>query len=222
MNYYSENDIREIVSRVLSDAGLARKKEEGPKGQEVPVEISARHVHLTQEAVDVLFGKGYLLTKKRSLSQPGQYLAEERVKLVTAKGQLSNIAILGPVRPENQVELSLTDARILGVQAPICLSGDLEGAADVVIVGPKGVITAKRSVMIAKAHVHMTPEDADIYNVKNNERVSVKIGTERPVTLNDVIVRVRDDYALAVHIDFDEANAAQISGNVTGLLIKNG
>ena len=220
MNYYSEKDIQDIVVRVLENAGLNQKKK-GPEGQEVPVEISARHVHLTQESVDVLFGKGYLLTKKRSLSQPGQYLSEERVKLVTAKGQLSNIAILGPVRPENQVELSLTDARILGVQAPICLSGDLEGAADVVIVGPKGVITAKRSVMIAKAHVHMTPDDAKTYNVQDNERVSVKIGTERPVTLNDVIVRVRDDYALAVHIDFDEANAAQISGNVMGLLIKN-
>lgn len=222
MNYYSEDDIREIVKGVLAKASRDWNKTESPKGQEVPVEISARHVHLTQEAVDVLFGKGYLLTKKRSLSQPGQYLAEERVKLVTAKGQLSNIAILGPVRPENQVELSLTDARILGVTAPICLSGDLEGAADVVIVGPKGVITAKRSVMIAKAHVHMTPEDAKIYGVKNNDHVSVQIGTERKVTLNDVIVRVSGEYALAVHIDFDEANAAQISGNVTGLLIKNG
>ena len=100
MNYYSEDDIREIVKGVLAKASRDWNKTENPKGQEVPVEISARHVHLTQEAVDVLFGKGYILTKKRSLSQPGQYLAEERVKLVTAKGQLSNIAILGPVRPE--------------------------------------------------------------------------------------------------------------------------
>lgn len=221
MNYYSERDIRDIVTRVIADAGLVREKTRKPEGQEIPVEISARHVHLTQEAVDVLFGKGYILTKKRSLSQPGQFLAEERVKLVTAKGQLNNIAILGPVRPENQVELSLTDARVLGVKAPICLSGDLEGAADVVIVGPKGVVTAERSVMVAKAHVHMTPADADTYGVENNERVSVRIGTERPVTLNDVIVRVRDDYALAVHIDFDEANAAQLSGDAIGLLIKN-
>lgn len=221
MNYYSERDIRDIVTRVIADAGLGREKSRKPEGQEIPVEISARHVHLTQEAVDVLFGKGYILTRKRSLSQPGQFLAEERVKLVTAKGQLNNIAILGPVRPENQVELSLTDARVLGVKAPICLSGDLEGAADVVIVGPKGVVTAERSVMVAKAHVHMTPADADTYGVENNERVSVRIGTERPVTLNDVIVRVRDDYALAVHIDFDEANAAQLSGDAIGLLIKN-
>ncbi|MBQ8390543.1 MAG: phosphate propanoyltransferase [Oscillibacter sp.] len=221
MNYFSEQDIRDIVSRVLASPAPAKVRPDSP-GKLIPVEISARHVHLTKEAVEVLFGKGYELTPKRELSQPGQYLCAERVKLVTAKGQLDNVAILGPVREENQVELSLTDARTLGVEAPIRLSGDLEGAADVLIVSSLGVVTAKKSVIVAKAHVHMTPADAKEYSVCDGEHVDIRMGTERPVTLNDVIVRVREDYALAVHIDFDEANAAQVRGsNITGHLIKS-
>lgn len=221
MNYFSEQEIRDIVSQVVARSGLGGG-ERLPQGQEIPVEISARHVHLTQEAMDVLFGTGSALTRKRDLSQPGQFLAEERVKLVTARGQIANVGILGPLRKEIQVELSLTDARILGVDAPICMSGDLAGAADVLIVGPKGVVTAQESVIIAKAHVHMTPADAKDYRVADGEHVNIRLGTERSITLNDVIVRVRDDYALAVHIDFDEANAAQVSGGkIVGLLQKN-
>lgn len=224
MNYFSEQDIRDIVSRVLSSASTTvpvKVREDAP-GKIIPVEISARHVHLTKEAVEILFGKGYELTPKRELIQPGQYLCVERVKLVTAKGQLDNVAILGPVRGENQVELSLTDARILGVEAPIRLSGDLDGAADVLIVSNLAVVTAKKSVIVAKAHIHMTPTDAKDYNVSDGEHVDIRMGTERPVTLNDVIVRVREDYALAVHIDFDEANAAQVRGsNITGHLLKS-
>lgn len=224
MNYFSESDIRDIVARVIAQSGLCTKPaDQAPRedGREIPVEISARHVHLTREAMDTLFGSGSELTRKRDLSQPGQFLAEERVKLVTARGQLANVGILGPLRKEIQVELSLTDARTLGVEAPICLSGDLEGAADVLIVGPEGVVTARGAAIVAKAHVHMTPGDAREYGVHDGEHVSVRLGTERAVTLNDVIVRVREDYALAVHIDFDEANAAQVSGShITGLLQK--
>ena len=220
MNYFSEQDIRDIVSRVLASAGEAPRRD--APGKSIPVEISARHVHLTKAAVETLFGKGYQLTPKRDLSQPGQYLCAERVKLVTAKGQLDNVAILGPVRQDNQVELSLTDARILGVEAPIRLSGDLEGAADVLIVSNLGVVTAPKSAIVAKAHIHMTPADAKDYSVRDGEHVDIRMGTDRPVTLNDVIVRVREDYALAVHIDFDEANAAQVRGsNITGHLIKS-
>lgn len=221
MNYICEQDIQDIVARVVAQyirSGAAARE----KGQEIPVEISGRHVHLTQEAVDVLFGKGYQLTRKRDLSQPGQFLSEERVKLVNARGQLANVGILGPVRKEIQVELSLTDARVLGVDAPICLSGDLAGASDVLIVGPKGVVTARESVIVAKAHVHMLPADAQRYGVQDGEHVSIRMGGERSITLNDVIVRVSPNSALAVHIDFDEANAAQVSGNITGYLLKNG
>jgi len=219
LNYYSRADIQDIVRSVL-DAQSAPVRPDSP-GKLIPVEISARHVHLTQEAVDILFGKGYQLTPKRPLSQPGQYLCEERVKLVTARGQIDNVAILGPVRSEIQVELSLTDARTLGVEAPIRLSGDLRGAADVLLVTHLGVVTAQKSVIAAKAHVHMTPKDAKEYGVTDGERVEIRMGTERPVTLCDVIVRVSEQYALAVHIDFDEANAAQLRGsNITGHLRK--
>lgn len=220
MNYICEQDIQDIVTRVAAQY-LRSAKAEGEKGQAVPVEISGRHVHLTQEAVEVLFGPGHQLTWKRDLSQPGQFLSQERVKLVTARGQLANVGILGPVRSQVQVELSLTDARVLGVEAPICLSGDLAGASDVLIVGPRGVLSAQESVIVAKAHVHMLPDDARRYGVQDGEHVSIRLGEERSVTLNDVIVRVSPNSALAVHIDFDEANAAQVSGEITGYLIKN-
>lgn len=234
MNYYSERDIYDIVNKVLSQSGLCVScsaaapcltvvPNPGPdEGMEIPVEISARHVHLDRASLDILFGEGYELTRKRDLSQPGQYLSEERVKLVTERGQIASVGILGPLRPENQVELSFTDARTLGVKAPARLSGDLEGAADVLIVGPKGVVTAKNAAIVAKAHVHMTPDDARQYNVTDGEHVSIRLGNDRTITLNDVIVRVRKDYALAVHIDYDEANAANVTGgHIVGRLLKN-
>ena len=221
MNYYSEQDIRDIVGSVLAQAGLGNQQC-SPEGQEIPVEISARHVHLNREAMDVLFGEGSELTWKRDLSQPGQFLSEERVKLVTERGQIDRVGILGPLRPETQVELSLTDARTLGVKPPIRLSGELEGACDVILVGPKGVYTARGSVIIAKAHVHMTEEDGKAYGVSQGEHVSIRLGEDRKVTLEDVIVRIHPEYRLAVHIDYDEANAAHLSGgHITGRLLKN-
>ena len=226
MNYFSEKDIYDIVANVVAQSGLGKNKAAAPvcsdEGMEIPIEISARHVHLDRESLDILFGKDYKLTKKRDLSQTGQYLAEERVKLVTERGQIASVGILGPLRSKNQVELSFSDARILGVKAPIRQSGDLEGAADVLIVGPKGVVTAKGSVIVAKAHVHMTAADAQAYGVVDGEHVSIRMGTDRKLTLNDVIVRVREDFVLAVHIDYDEANAANVSGgHIIGHLIKN-
>lgn len=227
MNYYSEQDIYNIVARVLSQSGAVREAPstaslQSGEGLEIPVEISARHVHLDRASLDILFGEGYELTRKRDLSQPGQYLSEERVKLVTERGQIASVGILGPLRPANQVELSFTDARTLGVKAPARLSGDLNGAADVLIVGPKGVVTAKGAAIVAKAHVHMTPDDAKRYNVSDGEHVRIWLGSDRAITLNDVIVRVREDYALAVHIDYDEANAANVTGgHIVGRLLKN-
>lgn len=219
MNYFSEQDIRDIVASVLAGARCAGPEE----GMEVPVEISARHVHLNRQAMDALFGEGSQLTWKRDLSQPGQFLSEERVKLVTERGQIASVGILGPLREENQVELSLTDARTLGVKPPIALSGHLEGADDVIMVGPKGVYIARGSVIVAKAHVHMTEEDGRRYGVTHGQRVSIRLGQDRPVTLNDVIVRISPDYRLAVHIDYDEANAARLSGgHIVGRLLKNG
>ena len=221
MNYYSENDIKQIISDILarSDFQNGNKSTE----MEIPIEISARHVHLSRADIDALFGIGYSFTPKRELSQPGQYLCEERVKLITQSGQIANVAVLGPERKDTQVELSLTDARTLGLKAPVKLSGDLNGAADVIIIGPRGAITANGSVIIAKAHVHMTPTDAKRYSVEHGESVSIKMGKERPITLNDVQVRVSSDFCLAVHIDYDEANAAQLGGGeIIGYLLKNG
>ena len=218
MNYYSEQDIRQIVSDVLAGAGMDGKAESSG-ARAVPVEISARHVHLTQEALECLFGTGAHLTKKRELSQPGEFLSEERVKVVTRKGELDNVAVLGPVRKQVQVELSLTDARGLGLNVPINLSGDLTGAADVLLIGPAGSMVAKGAAIAARAHIHMTPEDAAAYHVRDGQTVSVRLDTDRPVTLDGVVVRVREDFKLAVHVDYDEANAASANGEITGYLL---
>ena len=217
MNYFSEKDIRDIVAGVISGAGAGASVS---TGQTVPVEISARHVHLTEDAVSVLFGAGYQLSQKRDLSQPGQFLAQERVKLVTRKGEIDNVAVLGPARKQVQVELSLTDARSLGIGAPVRLSGDLSGAGDVLILGPAGTYEAKGSVIVAKAHVHMTPDDAKNYGVSDGQTVRVRLDTARPATLDNVEVRVSRASRLAVHIDFDEANAAAVDANTQGILIK--
>ena len=220
MNYYSEQDIRKIVADVLVEAGVGRTST-APQERAVPVEISARHVHLTQEALECLFGPGAQLTKKRELSQPGEFLSGERLKVVTRKGEIDNVAVLGPVRKQVQVELSLTDARSLGLNVPINLSGDLNGAADVLLVGPAGSMVAKGAAIAAKAHVHMTPADAAQYQVRDGQTVRVRLDTARPVTLDGVVVRVRKDFKLAVHVDYDEANAASANGEITGYLLKD-
>ena len=221
MNYYSEKDIRDIVAGVLAQTG-GKTSAEPCCQDEIPVEISARHVHLTQEAVEILFGKGYELTKKRELSQPGEFLSGERVKLVTPHGEIDNVAVLGPVRAQVQVEISMTDNRTLGLKAPVCLSGDLAGGEDVVIIGPKGLLEAKECTIVAQAHVHMTPADAQKYGVKDAQVLSIRLQTERPVTLEHVVVRVKPASQLAVHIDFDEANAALVTGTTKGVIVKCG
>lgn len=190
---------------------------------DIPLEVSARHAHLTAAAVEALFGPGAKLAKKRDLSQPGEFLSHQRVKLVTPKGVMENVAVLGPERGAVQVELSATDCRALGIQAPVNLSGDLTNAGDVMIVGERGCINAPASVIVAKAHVHMTPANAKAFGVKDGERVGIRIKSARPVTLEDVVVRVRENFALACHIDFDEANAAAAQcGAPASLLVRGG
>ncbi len=204
----NENQIREIVSRVLSTIDNS--------SCEIPVEVSARHVHLTKEAVEALFGKGASLTKKRDLSQPGEFLSEQRVKLVTSKGEIANVAVLGPERKAVQVELSMTDCRSLGICAPVNLSGDLNGAGSVYLVSENAVYDAENSVIVAKNHIHMTPADAKKYSVSDSQSVKVTVNTSRPLTFDDVIVRVNPNFALAMHIDFDEANACCADKNTKG------
>lgn len=216
----NRQQIQEIILRVLAECGEQVTGRELPL--DFPVEVSAKHVHLTKEAVGQLFGAGAKLTPKRPLSQPGQFLSEERVTLVTPKGRIENVAVLGPEREEVQTELSLTDCRALGIDAPICMSGDLAGAGDVYIIGPKGMIFAKESVIIAQAHIHITPPEAGEIGITDGQRVSVTIGGERKITLENVICRVSSQAALAMHIDFDEANACMLPKNATARMRVSG
>ena len=187
----------------------------------VLVETSARHMHVTQEHLEILFGKGYELTKKKDLSQPGQYACAERVDVVGPKKTLAGVSILGPVRPATQVELSLTDARSIGVAAPIRESGDIAGSGACKLVGPCGEVEIAEGVIAAKRHIHMTTADAAQFGLVDKQIVSVKIPSEgRETVFGDVIVRVSDSYALAMHIDTDESNAACAAPGMMGEIIK--
>ncbi len=183
------------------------------------VETSARHVHLTAETVETLFGKGHTLTNKKDLSQPGQFACEEKVTVVGPKGSLK-ASVLGPTRPADQVELSLTDARTIGVVAPVRESGDIAGSFGCKLVGPCGEVEFSEVFIAAKRHIHMTPADAAELGVCDKEIVSVKLDTERALTFSNVVVRVSDKFALAMHIDTDEANAACAFGEVYGEIVK--
>ena len=187
----------------------------------VPVGISARHVHLSQKDLETLFGEGYQLTNKKDLSQPGQFACTERVDVVGAKKTLSGVTILGPVRPDTQVELSLTDARSIGVDAPIRESGDIAGSGTCKLVGPKGEVELTQGVIAAKRHIHMTPADAEAFGLQDKDVVSVKIDSDgRALVFGDVVVRVSPKYALAMHIDTDESNAAGVKPGMMGEVIK--
>ena len=171
----------------------------------VELEASGRHVHVTKEQAKILFGHG--LTPKRPLSQPGQYLAQERVRVIGPKGEFENVAVLGPERPEAQVEVSLTDARGLGIDVPVRLSGKVEGSPGATLEGNAGRVQLERGVIAAQRHIHMTPEDADRFGVKDKQTVRLQTFTDRPVIFEDVQVRVNKDFATYVHLDYDEANA---------------
>jgi len=188
----------------------------------VLVEISARHVHVSQADLETLFGKGYALTPKKDLSQPGQFACEERVTVVGPKKELKGVSILGPCRPATQVELSLTDARSIGVSAPIRESGDIAGSAGCKLVNPENgaELELTEGVIAAKRHIHMTVADGEKYGITDKQIVSVKIPTEgRALVFDDVVARVSDSYALAMHIDTDEANAAAVPGSCTGIIL---
>lgn len=185
------------------------------------VETSARHVHLTESDFKILFGNEATLTVKKNLSQPGQYACEERVSIVGPKKEISGVSILGPFRSASQVELSATDARSIGLPIVIKESGDLRGTPGCKIVGPKGFLELQEGVIVAKRHIHATSEDAKKLGVKDKDIVSVKINTpERSLIFGDVVVRVSDSYALAMHIDTDEANASGMVLGVMGEIVK--
>ena len=183
------------------------------------VETSARHIHVCEATLKTLFGEGATLTNKKDLSQPGQFACEEKVEVVGPKGSLK-MSILGPTRPVDQVEVSYTDARSLGVTPPVKESGDTAGTPGVKLVGPCGEVVINEGVMVAKRHIHMTPEDAAELGVSDKEIVKVKIDTARPLIFDDVVVRVSPKFALAMHIDTDECNAAGAFGQVYGEIVK--
>ena len=184
------------------------------------VETSARHVHLTAEAFATLFGEGKELTVKKMLSQPGQFASEERVTIVGPKKSLPNVSILGPFRKANQVELSATDARSIGIVAPIRESGDVAGSGACKIVGPEGEIEISEGVIVAKRHIHLTPADAEEMGVNDKDVVWVRLDTDgRKAILGDVVCRVSDSYALAMHIDTDESNAVSAPRELYGEIV---
>ncbi|WP_313581685.1 phosphate propanoyltransferase [Lacrimispora sp.] len=194
--------------------------EDQPTGTGIPLGVSNRHIHLTEESMEILFGKGYELTKAKDLGQPGQFAAKETVCIAGKKGSFSSVRVLGPVRKQNQVEISRTDAFLLGVNPPVRLSGDLSGTADICVIGPKGMMVMKESVIVAKPHIHMSSADALFYHVNDGDTVSVEIPGERSYTMYGVVIRVTEQSALEFHIDTDEANAAGAPSDATVQIIK--
>ena len=190
--------------------------------EKILIETSARHVHVTQEALEILFGKDAVLTKKKDLSQPGQFACEERVTVVGPKKELANVSILGPVRPATQVELSATDARSIGLPIAIRESGDIAGTPGCKLIGPKGEVEISEGVIVAQRHIHMIPETAEKLGIKNKDVVWVKAETNgRTAILGDVVVRVSDKFADAMHIDTDESNAICAAPGMMGTIIKS-
>ena len=187
------------------------------KGIFVELEASGRHVHVNEEQAQILFGHG--LTPLRPLSQPGQYLAQERVTVKGPKGEFQNVAVLGPARGKAQVEISLTDGKTLGILPPVRLSGDVANSPGAELIGPMGRITINEGVIAAKRHIHMTPEDARHFGVKDKQIVRLQTFTDRPVVFEDVAVRVREDFATYVHLDYDEANACGFQNGDLGRIL---
>lgn len=187
---------------------------------QILIETSARHVHLTEEHIEILFGKGAQLTKKKDLSQPGQFASEQRVDVIGPKKEIKGVSILGPARKATQVEISLTDARTLGVSAPIRESGDIAGSGACKLVGPAGSVEISEGVIVAKRHIHLTPADAAKFGVEDKQIVKVKYISERTTIFDDVVCRVSDKFAPAMHVDTDESNAAAIAVGAYGEIIK--
>ncbi len=218
----NEQAIKDVLVQVLGNLvrEVRAQKEDGIQKyvtDPIPVELSARHAHLSEADVMTLFGKP--LTPARELSQPGQFLCKERVRLIGPKGVMDNVAILGPARKQTQVEISKTDARMLGVNAPVRQSGDTEGTPGIILTADKGVVGLPSGCIVAARHIHMSPEDAAHYGIRDKDRVCVRLNTDRPLIMEDVLVRVNKDFRLAMHIDADEGNGAGWRSGVTGIIL---
>ncbi len=189
------------------------------KMKQIPIGVSNRHIHVTKEDLEKLFGNGHELTVAKELSQPGEFAAEETLTIKTDKAEIVRVRILGPVRKFTQVEISKTDARNLGINAPLRSSGNIDGTPGITLIGPNGEIQINKGVIVAERHIHMTPQDAAQFQVSDGQYVSVKVKGDRGLTFNQVLVRVKDTYALDMHIDTDEANSGNIKTGDFGELI---
>ena len=208
--------VTEAVVRHMQEKGFA-----GTIGaRSIPVGVSNRHVHLSQEDLQRLFGAGFSLTKQKELSQPGQFACAETVTLVGPWGAIEKVRILGPIRRQTQVEISATDGFRLGVKAPVRDSGDLDGSAGVTVVGPVGSVTLPQGVILASRHIHMHPDDAGAFGVQDKDRVKVKISGPRGLVFEEVLVRVHPEYRLEMHIDMDEANASGLKNQDRVALVR--
>lgn len=211
----NEQAIQSIVEEIVS-----RLKDSSGKDHSIPMAVSARHCHLNQRDLEILFGTGYQLTEKADLSQPGQFAANETITIAGPRGSLEKVRILGPARNMTQVEVSRTDSIKLGLKPPLRESGKIEGSSPVTLIGPKGSIYKKEGLIIAQAHIHMAPEDAETFGVKNGEYVKVEAEGERPISFGNVLIRISPRYRLEMHIDTDEANAGLITGKTAGRLVR--
>ncbi len=203
--------VRNLVVRVMDEL------KSSSVSKSIPVELSARHVHLCQEDVDQLFGG--VLTEDRELSQPGQFLCKEKVRLIGPKNIIDRVAVLGPVREESQVEISMTDARVLGIIAPLRQSGDIKGTPGIVLASTQGITSLSQGAIVAGRHIHMPPADAVRFGVSDGELVSVHVKGSRPVIMDDVLVRVNDNFNLAMHIDLDEGNACGCVNGTEAIIV---
>lgn len=222
-----EKQISEIVSQVLRDyenqfKNTANNNQTSFEG-DIPVGVSNRHIHLTQEHLEILFGPGYQLTKLKDLSQPGQYACKEQLTLIgPSLKAIEGVRVLGPVRKKSQVEISKTDSFTLKVNAPVRESGDVAGSAPITIVGPKGIVSLKEGCILANRHIHMSPADAARFDVKDGDYVAVDtVGNGKRTTLWDVQIRVSEKFILEMHLDTDDANACGIGNGSRVKLIKN-
>lgn len=213
--------IEKIVGEILGKLNPAEthQKQILPTNA-IPVAVSARHVHLSQEHVEVLFGKRYQLTKKADLSQPNQFAANEKVVIAGPKGSIENVRVLGPARSVTQAEVSWTDALKLGIKPPLRESGNIDGSGAFTIIGPQATLNLEEGLIVAQAHIHMTTQDAKHLNVIDNEYVTVEVGGIRPIAFKKIKIRVSDFYRLEMHIDTDEANACLIDGGAIGRIVR--
>lgn len=209
---------RALIEKVVTEVINRLQKEEEIR---IPIGVSNRHAHLSQRDLEILFGEGYQLTKYRDLKQPGQYAAKETIAIKGPKGSIDSVRILGPTRDLTQVEVSFTDARTLGINAPVRESGKTQQSAPITIIGPKGTIEKSEGVIAALRHIHMPTDVAEKLGVKDKDKVKVETTGERQVIFCNVLARVSDNFALEMHVDTDEANGAGLSNNDTVRIIKD-